>query len=152
MKSLILRWLICLVVVALFAGPAVVMAVDANTVGSEQIIDLSIKPWDIANGAVNSPKIADGSITNADVAPGAAIAASKINRTGLNADLLDGLNSSAFALGGHNHDWAYVKKPQATAEQIAMLKWYEVGNNFPVGDGPDGIAFDGTYIWVANNN
>src|SRR3990170_2556069 len=94
MKSLILRWLICLVVVALFAGPAVVMAVDANTVGSEQIIDLSIKPWDIAkgavsrghiaNGAVNSAKIADGSIQNVDVAPG------------LNADTVDGQHASNF--------------------------------------------------------
>jgi DNA-binding beta-propeller fold protein YncE len=26
------------------------------------------------------------------------------------------------------------------------------GGTFPVGSGPDGIAFDGTNMWVANSN
>src|SRR3990170_4002572 len=139
MKSLMARWLICLVVVALFAGPAVVMAVDANTVGSEQIIDLSIKPWDIAkgavksikiavgavrrghiaNGAVNSAKIADGSVTGIDIADGAG--------SGLSADLLDGLNSAAFAASGHNHDDKYYQLARPNPAQIALLKWYQAG-------------------------
>ena len=146
MKSLISRWLICLVVVALFAGPAVVMAVDANTVGSEQIIDLSIKPWDIAkgavksikiaagavrrghiaNGAVNSAKIADGSITNADVAAGAAIDASKIKsvtKTGyyqlLGSDFMPEDNGVTYDKNGY---FVYATAPAGQSWLVAPVK------------------------------
>ncbi|HOL72818.1 MAG TPA: hypothetical protein PLA43_18280 [Bryobacteraceae bacterium] len=35
---------------------------------------------------------------------------------------------------------------------IALLKWYEANQvaSFAVGQGPRGVAFDGTHIWVAN--
>ena len=62
----------------------------------------------LAKNSVNSAKIADGSIANADIAAGAAIAATKINRTGLNADLLDGLHASAL-----------VKNNTATTQTLA---------------------------------
>jgi hypothetical protein len=117
------------------AAPALA-GVGANSVGTLQIIDGSIKAVDIAKaavttakiaagavttakladkavttrkiaaGAVTSGKIADGTITNADIAAGAAIAASKINRTGLNADLLDGKDSSHFVGKTGNHAMA----------------------------------------------
>lgn len=50
----------------------------------------------IPANSVGTSQIQDGQIVNADISPTAAIAASKINRTGLDADLLDGLDSSAF--------------------------------------------------------
>ena len=37
--------------------------------------------------------------------------------------------------------------------QIALLRWYDAittGNNFTVGTNPQGLAFDGDNIWVAN--
>jgi hypothetical protein len=70
--------------------------IAGGAVNSAKIADGSIKAVDIANGAVNSAKIADGSIKNVDIAAGAAIAASKINRTGLNADLLDGKHGDQY--------------------------------------------------------
>ena len=50
-------------------------------------------------GSVTSDMIIDSAIVNADISPSANISASKINDgsgSGLDADLLDGLNSSAF--------------------------------------------------------
>ncbi len=51
---------------------------------------------------------------------------------------------------------------QANPNQIALLRWYDAnqilaggaggGNRFAVGSFPDGIAFDGANIWVANKN
>ena len=45
--------------------------------------------------------------------------------------------------------------PQVNAQQIAMLRWYGVNttnSNFPVGNKPIGLAFDGSSMWVANLN
>ena len=33
---------------------------------------------------------------------------------------------------------------------VAMLRWDLLNRSFPVGDAPQGVAFDGTNIWVAN--
>ena len=41
-----------------------------------------------------------------------------------------------------------------TSEQIALLQWHldpGAAAVVPTGDGPQGIAFDGSHIWVANN-
>lgn len=59
--------------------------------------------------------------------------------------------------------WEYqvtlaIDKPSHSAEQIALLQWYEEGEgrdyvsiyNYGVGDSPRAICFDGTYIWVTN--
>src|SRR5205085_747178 len=36
--------------------------------------------------------------------------------------------------------------------QVALLKWAPyAGVSFPVGSGPNGVAFDGASIWVTNN-
>src|SRR5271165_3660461 len=38
-------------------------------------------------------------------------------------------------------------------EKVALLKWYaanQTGTTFSVGSGPQGVAFDGANIWVAN--
>jgi hypothetical protein len=39
-------------------------------------------------------------------------------------------------------------------QRVALLRWYganQAGIQFSVGSGPQGIAFDGAYIWVANS-
>ena len=44
---------------------------------------------------------------------------------------------------------------QSNPLQVALLRWYEAseaGNDFPVGDEPEGVAFDGANIWVANSD
>ena len=60
----------------------------------------------------------------------------------LNAETLDGLDSSAFA------------RIAPTTQQIALLKWYTAitgtSSTFAVGSGPEALAFDGANIWVAN--
>ncbi|MCK4268611.1 MAG: hypothetical protein KAX16_07245, partial [Actinomycetia bacterium] len=74
----------------------------------------------IKDGQARSADIGNGTITNANVFAGAAVSASKINRTGLDADLLDGNHASAFAGVGHDHDsqcWPIDKTPG----QIALL-------------------------------
>ena len=57
-----------------------------------------------AVGSITSDHILDGTITNVDVADDAAIDASKINRAGLDADTLDGNDSTDFAASVHEHD------------------------------------------------
>jgi DNA-binding beta-propeller fold protein YncE len=64
---------------------------------------------------------------------------------GIDADTLDGIDSSAFCLG------AACRK---TPKQIAMLRWYEAarsGNRFDVDTGPVALAYDGFAIWVTNS-
>lgn len=55
----------------------------------------------IADGAVTTSKIADGAVTDAKIA--GPISASKIDRTGLDADSLDGYQSGDFSPIMHNH-------------------------------------------------
>ncbi len=57
-----------------------------------------------AVGSITGDHIMDGTITNIDVAGDAAIDASKINRAGLDADTLDGSDSTDFAPTSHEHD------------------------------------------------
>lgn len=118
-KKTTLNWLAALasvwVVASMSAAPVLAAVVAAaNSVNSRAIINGQVKTADLGKGAVtakkikagavNSAKIADGTITNADIAAGAAIAASKINRSGFNADLLDGQHASAFSPTSHTHD------------------------------------------------
>src|ERR1051326_7474509 len=45
--------------------------------------------------------------------------------------------------------------PLANPLKVALLKWYKantVPTEFPVGQGPEGLAFDGANIWSANQN
>ena len=58
--------------------------------------------------SVTTSMIVNGTIVDADINASANIAASKINRSGLNADLLDGTDSTGFASYDHNHDARYV--------------------------------------------
>jgi len=76
----------------------------SGSVNSSKIRDYTVRKIDIAKDAVNSIKIQDGAIKNADIAVGASISASKINKYGFDADLLDGKHASSFALLGHSHD------------------------------------------------
>ena len=124
--------------VLMVAMPAVALIAARNSVNSRSIINGQVTYRDIGKNAVRTSKIAskavrygkiankavranhikssavrtnhikNGTILNADISGGAAISASKINRAGLNADLLDGSHSSAFAGAGHDHDSDYV--------------------------------------------
>jgi len=53
---------------------------------------------------IESAEITNGTITNADISTNAAISASKIARVGLDADLLDGLDSTSF-LSASTDNW-----------------------------------------------
>ncbi len=64
---------------------------DLEVTGQTDLMSVNL-PAD----SVESNQIVDGSIVNADIAGNANIAASKINRTGLDADTLDGRNSTDF--------------------------------------------------------
>src|SRR5579859_1322364 len=133
----------------------------------------------------------DGVIGFQQLAPDVALAAVPY---ALNAQTLDGLDSSAFAPLTHTHsaadivagtlndarlsgnvvlggqgvsrlsnDAGYLTQIGAdaryarlspTTQQIALLKWYTAitgtGSTFSVGGQPEGIAFDGLHMWVAN--
>ena len=158
---------------SMVAAPAIAVLAAKNSVNSRAIIDHTIRSRDIRNGAVTTDRIAmrairrgkiaigavrsyhikdgavttakifDGTIVNADISILAAISASKINRTGLDADLLDGYHASAFILNS-------LPNPN----QVALLRWYEAAQadtSFTVGTEPIGVAFDGANIWVANS-
>jgi len=83
----VLLWISALGLLLLTAYPAwAVIFAPAGSVITKSLV----------RGAVTSPKIKDGTIVNADIAGTAAIAAGKINRAGLNADLLDGKHAADF--------------------------------------------------------
>lgn len=80
-------WLGAAVLLLLIATPALsTILAPAGSVNTKAII----------KNAVTSAKIKNGTVKNADIAAGAAIAAVKINRVGLNADLLDGRHAADF--------------------------------------------------------
>jgi len=87
-----------------------------GTSGQNTNAGSGIKTNHIQNSAVTSPKISNGAVTTTKIAAGAVtdlkitgpIKASKIGFTGLNADLVDGLHASSFAVSTHKHDAAYV--------------------------------------------
>ena len=91
----------------------------------------------IAAGAVSAAQLLDGSVSNADIAANAAIDAGKIADgagSGLDADLLDGVNSTSFSQTNHNHDAAYVNEGQTNGVTTQMitdgtLLFVDIGQN-----------------------
>lgn len=120
--------------VLMVAMPAVALIASRNSVNSRAIINGQVKADDIAKGAIRRGKIAngavrgrhikDGTIVNADIASDANISASKINRIGLNADLLDGSHASAFASSTHSHDTSY-----STSSHDHDTEYSAIGHN-----------------------
>jgi hypothetical protein len=73
---------------------------------ADAVVDGAITTSMIADAAVTTTKIVDGSLTAADLQDGSALAEildDDGSGSGLDADHLDGLDSSAVALSGHNH-------------------------------------------------
>ncbi|MBI3008744.1 MAG: hypothetical protein HYY56_04445, partial [Candidatus Omnitrophica bacterium] len=79
------------------SGTALLSEGKAKIQGDLELTGSLIWPgFNLPANSVGTSQITDGSILDADISPTANIAASKINRTGLDADLLDGLNSTQF--------------------------------------------------------
>ncbi|MFB0518182.1 MAG: hypothetical protein ACETWC_02740 [Acidobacteriota bacterium] len=71
--------------------------------------------------SVTSEMIVNGTIVDADINESANIAASKIDPTGLNADMVDGEHASAFSLVVHNHDADYVNEGEPDSVTSGMI-------------------------------
>jgi hypothetical protein len=80
-------------------GSAPVGAPGANTVGSAEVIDNSLSADDLAPNAVATSELAGDSVDASKVAFNYAGSASE-GGAATNADLLDGIDSAAFALAG----------------------------------------------------
>ena len=97
-----------------------------NKVDSGDIKAGQVKGSDLANNSVTSPKVADGSLLAEDFAAGE-LPAGPQGETGPpgppnpNAEMLDGLDSTAFAPTGHNHDGAYVNEGQVNSVSAGMI-------------------------------
>jgi hypothetical protein len=65
---------------------------------------------DIVDGAVITSKIADSAVTTVKIADGA-VTSAKINSAGLDADTLDGIDSTGFAAAQHTHQ-EFASKPE----------------------------------------
>jgi hypothetical protein len=113
------------------------MLVDSAVTGVK-IAPLAVGPGRLANSAVTTAKVVDAAITGPKIAAGAVtnpkitgpIAASKIAFAGLNADTLDGYHATAFALGLHNHDAAYVNATGDTMTGRLLIKGAGWPNSF----------------------
>jgi hypothetical protein len=96
------------VVYAIRAGYA--EAVIAGAVTTSALSDTAVTEAKIASGAVTGAKVATGTLTASHLQNGAAITEILDNDgagSGLNADLLDNYDSSAFSLSGHTHTGVY---------------------------------------------
>jgi len=100
------------------------------------------------DGSITSAMITDGAIRDVDVSASAAISPDKINRTGLNADLLDGKDEGYFAQAGHAHDDRYYTEGELNApgtinDEANPVDWTKL-RNVPVGfrDGNDNVGLD----------
>lgn len=74
--------------------------------------------------SIASAMITDGVVSSGDLQDGAALAEIADDdgaASGLDADLFDGLDSTAFASSSHNHDTAYVNEGQADSVTSAMI-------------------------------
>jgi len=107
----------------------------------------------------------DGAHGVQQLAPDVALAAVPY---ALNAETLDGLDSSLFVQGGQgvsrlSNDAGYLTQPSAdaryarnspTTQQIALLKWYTAISttqaDLAVSGHPFAVAFDGTNVWVTS--
>ena len=114
-----------LFVISTNARAAGVTAVDVNCdlpcINSYEIEDGAVGSADITDGAITGTDIQDGSVDTADITDGAVtdakitgpVSATKIEQgsgSTLDADTLDGVDSSGFASSTHNHDAIYSKK------------------------------------------
>jgi hypothetical protein len=98
---------------------------DAGTLGTARLPQIpggklvgnSVTGPKIADSAVTGSKVADGSLTGADLADNS-VGAGKIDRDGLNADLLDSKEGSDFAPATHGHALGTLTG-QVQAAQIA---------------------------------
>jgi len=152
------------ILLALVLTPAAGAAlVTPNSVNSLSIVNGQVKAADIAkaaiktaklaNNAVTSAKIADGTIVNVDISAAAAISASKINRSGLDADLLDGRHASAFVANDageiDNND---IADGAISAAKIAGTAWTSINDGSGSGldvdllDGRDSIDFAAAFL------
>lgn len=75
--------------------------IQNNAVTTTKISDGTIVEADIADSAITSAKISDGTIASDDILDGT-ITAAKINRTGLDADTLDGVEASQLLQNGQD--------------------------------------------------
>ena len=144
-------------------------ATDVSCVGcvSPQDVSFPYAQGDTQGGKALAASLADVAVTalSANFATTSATAG--------DTDLLDGLDSTDFALVGDTqaldsrvsaNEGAITALEsgvgvgvggQLNPLQLALLRWYEAneaGNTFAVGDGPAGVAFDGANIWVANRD
>ena len=87
-----------------------------NAVTTNKLADYALTSIKMADEAVTSAKIADDTITTADIHDGSG--------SGLDADLLDGLDAASFAPSVHNHDGQYYSKAYVDAleDRIAALE------------------------------
>lgn len=92
--------------VAIGAGGVDVSMLAAGAVKSSALASSAVSTAKLANSSVTTAKIATGAVTDAKIT--GPISAAKIDPVGLNADTVDGLEGTAFALAVHNHDRDYV--------------------------------------------
>jgi hypothetical protein len=98
---------------------------ESNAVGSDELQFNSVGTVAIASGAVQNPELATAAVAEHNLALGA-VTSSRLRDgasitelfdddgpgSGLNADLLDGQSSGAFAPSDHNHDSRYFTQTQ----------------------------------------
>jgi hypothetical protein len=105
----------------------------------------------IAGDAVTSDKIADGTLTVSDMDDGVAldeILDDDGDGSGLDADLLDGLDSLDFAASGHDHDGSYYTQAHIDALEARIAQLEALLLNV-TRNGND-ITFSGVNVQIVN--
>jgi|GEM_PF-1299624 len=117
-------------------------AFSMQSAKTDSVIDGGVTTEMIADGAVETQKIASGAVSSDKIADGATIAEILDNDgagSNLDSDLLDGLDSSAFASSAHSHDSRYVNRDGDTMSGSSTSGLLSATND---GTGPG--------VWGAN--
>jgi hypothetical protein len=128
--------------VEILDGSIAAADLGSGSVGSDEIIDESVGPADLASGAVGSDEIRDGSIAAVDIAAGAG--------SGLDADLLDGLNSISFLRSDVNDTYAGTALTIGEASTLRVNGSLSIGGLSAIDD--DEVGFDNQNESIAWRN
>jgi YVTN family beta-propeller protein len=127
-----------------------------GSIGGSKIAPNSVGTAQIADGAVGNNQLGANVVTSDKIAPGQVV--KTVNGLTDNVNLVAGNNITITPSGNSLTISTTAGNTQQTSnynpQQVALKRWYSAnqsGASVPLGGSPNGVAFDGSSIWVSNS-